>query len=56
LMCVDLLVLKFNNDEFYRVVSTHLHRSQIIGCDVYVYRPPLFMTVYVQLFWSLALC
>jgi len=39
----------------FGLLFTHLRRSQVIECDVYV-RPPLLMIVYVQLFWSAVLC
>jgi len=38
------------------LLSTHLRRFQVIEYDVYMFRLPLLMIVYVQLFWLVVLC
>jgi len=56
-MSVTQCYLARNDTHFIRV-STHLYHFQVIECDVlmYMFRPPLIMIVYVQLFWSAVLC
>jgi len=49
-------ILTTNCTIFFGLLSTHLHRFKVIECNVYVFRLPLLIIVYVPLFWSAVLC